>query len=188
MPKATTKTTRAAVAETTPATAAVTTQPGVWTESKPSIRLEANLLVPCASMIRVGKLVYESERTRGYKVEWNGFGEIQLIELGELVAMKGSALKFFSKNWISIPDSFDQKDEVLKYLGVARYYENTPDIFSIDKLFDLPVADMVAKIKGMPENSKDAVRAAASRAIADGVLDSLAKIHALESALECKLV
>lgn len=180
MPKATTKTTRAAVAETTPATAAVTTQP--------SIRLEANLLVPCASMIRVGKLVYESERTRGYKVEWNGFGEIQLIELGELVAMKGSALKFFSKNWISIPDSFDQKDEVLKYLGVARYYENTPDIFSMDKLFDLPVADMVAKIKGMPENSKDAVRAAASKAIADGALDSLAKIHALEGALECQLV
>lgn len=180
MPKATTKTTRAAVAETTPVTAAIATHP--------SIRLESNLLVPCASMIRVGKLVYKSERTRGYKVEWNGFGEIQLIELGELVAMKGSALKFFSKNWISIPDSFDQKDEVLKYLGVARYYENTPDIFSIDKLFDLPVADMVAKIKGMPENSKDAVRAAASRAIADGVLDSLAKIHALEGALECKLV
>lgn len=180
MPKATTKTTRAAVAETTPATAAVATQP--------SVRLESNLLVPCASMIRVGKLVYESGRTRGYKVEWNGFGEIQLIELGELVAMKGSMLKFFSKNWISIPDSFDQKDEVLKYLGVTRYYENTPDIFSMDKLFDLPVADMVAKIKGMPENSKDAVRAAASKVIADGVLDSLAKIHALESALECKLV
>lgn len=165
---------------------AVKAEVAVEPVEKPELTM--NTLVPCISMVREGALIYVSKRTNGYKTLWQSFMDMQLVELGELVAMKSSDLSFFSKNWIVIPDSYERKQEVLEYLGVERYYTNTPDTDAINELLDAPVNVIIGKIGMMPQVAKDAVRAVAEKAVADGRLDSLQKIQALENALDCKLV
>ena len=154
--------------------------------SKPE--LTPNMLVPCMSLVRTGFLIYASKRTVGYQVIWHSFMETQFVELGELSAMKSSDYAFFENNWIVIPDSYELKQEVLKYLGVERCYEHALDVDGIQNLFDLSADEIIAKVFDMSDASKNAVRALAEKAITDGSLDSLQKIHALEYALNCKLM
>lgn len=150
--------------------------------------LSPDTQIPCVSMVKKGRLVYESKRTRGYKITWNNYMDIQSVDLSELVAMKASDLAFFSKNYIVIADSYERKDEVLKYLHVERYYDNTPDPHTLSTLFNVNVTEMVNRIKGMPVSVQESVAKAAQKAIADGTLDSLKRIAALEEVLGCKLM
>lgn len=170
-----------------PGASSVSETPVVVEEKKP-VELMPNMLVPCVSMVRNGKLIYVSHRTIGYKILWNSFGEMQYVELGELVAMKSTDFAFYEKNWISIPDSYELKQEVIEYLGVGRYLKDAVDAEAIDELLRSSAGDIIDKVSALPQGSKDAVRTVAERAITNGTMDSLQKIHALELALDCKLI
>ena len=77
-------------------------------------KITNSTMVECKNGVH-GPLIYISSRTAGYMIEWEEFGEVQEIEYGELVAMRGSQPRFFRDNWILIEDA-----DVLKALGVAR--------------------------------------------------------------------
>lgn len=159
----------------------------VITPVAPKAHLTTDMLIPCMSNVSVGKLVYASKRQNGYVVEWSKYTEIQYIELGELVAMKSTALGFFTENLIIIPDEFEYKDEVLKYLHVERYYENAAEPGSMKKLLNAPIDAMVKRIEAMGEVSKKSLTNYVINAVESGEIDSLKRIKALEEALDCKL-
>lgn len=168
---------------------AKTTSKGVAAKATPAFdnELRPDLEVPCVDMVREGKLYYASKRTVGYTVTWDGFMDVQTIELGELNNMKATDSKFFKENWIVIPASFELRDEVLKYLHVDKYYTDTVDPYTLSGIFDTSIETMVERVNVMTESMRDAVISAAKDAIASGKLDSFKRIAALQEALGCKL-
>lgn len=157
-------------------------------KSKAERALPGDLLVPCVSMVRSGVLVYASKRQMGYKLKWLHFGDVQFIELAELMSMRSSDSRFFTENWIAIDDSFEYKDRVLKVLRVDEMYANSIRPNDMEKLFVLSPVEICKKVSGLSTSMKDSVYLTARNAIDTGELDSIAKIRALESALDRKLM
>lgn len=129
-----------------------------------------------------GNLIYKSTRNLGYEIEWSEFGEEQQIEFGELLVMRGSQRRFFEDNWIIIEDQ-----EVLKRLGVERFYKDVPEIEKFDELFKEEPTKLKEKISGMSAGMKDSIRIRAKELIMDGKLDSMAVIKAVGEAVGCDL-
>lgn len=139
--------------------------------------IQNNTPVVCKNGTR-GSLIYKSARNLGYEVEWNEFGEEQQIEFGELLSMRGSQRRFFEENWILIDDP-----EVIKKLGVERYYKNVPSVENFDDIFSLSPEKLKDKITGMSNGMKDSVALRARELIDDGVIDSKATIKAISEAV-----
>jgi len=125
-----------------------------------------------------GNLIYKSTRNLGYEVEWNEFGEEQQIEFGELLSMRGSQRRFFEENWILIDDP-----EVIKKLGVERYYKNVPSVDGFDDIFSLSPEKLKEKVSSMSNGMKDSIAMRAKELIEDGVIDSRATIKAISEAV-----
>ena len=64
-------------------------------------QLPLDTMVACTNMTS-GKLIYISSRQMGFTIEWEHEGDVEYIELGELVTMRNSQRAFFEKNWIAI--------------------------------------------------------------------------------------
>lgn len=127
----------------------------------------------------MGTLIYISSRQMGYNVTWDEFGDEEMIKFGELQAMRNSQKRFFTDNWIFIDDP-----EILRALGVEKYYENAVNPNNIKQLFDLPVSSMVDKIKKMTDGMKDCVKRKAVEMYYSGELDSVNKMKALEQVFD----
>lgn len=129
-----------------------------------------------------GKLVYVSKKNPGVTYEWNEFGEIQEMDYGELVSMRGAQRRFFEDNWVLIEDA-----EVLKKLGVDKYYKNALTTENFDSVFTWSVDEIKEKIPKMSDGMKDSIRVRAMELIKAGKFDSLASIKAMGEALGCDL-
>lgn len=163
-------------------------QPAKGMKTEKEHPLPGDLLVPCVSMVRSGMLVYASKRQMGYKLKWRHFGDVQFVELAELMSMRSSDSRFFSENWIAIDDSFEYKARVLKVLRVDEMYANSICPDDMSKLFTLSPAEIQKKVSGLSASMKESVYLTARNAIETGELDSIAKIRALETALDRKLM
>lgn len=163
-------------------------QPAKGMKTEKEHPLPGDLLVPCVSMVRSGMLVYASKRQMGYKLKWRHFGDVQFVELAELMSMRSSDSRFFSENWIAIDDSFEYKARILKVLRVDEMYANSIRPDDMSKLFTLSPAEIQKKVSGLSASMKESVYLTARNAIETGELDSIAKIRALETALDRKLM
>lgn len=128
-----------------------------------------------------GKLVYISTRT-GEKFEWSEYGDEQEMELRELKSVKASAKKFFEENWFLLDEW------VIRYLGVDSYYKHalSPDTF--DEIFTKSPEEIKADVAEMSSGQRDSIAYRAKELIADGSMDSLKVIAALEEALGIELI
>lgn len=140
-----------------------------------------NTMVPCKSNV-YGGLVYVSVKTNE-RHEWDDYGDVEYIELSELITMKNSQRSFFTKNWILIEDI-----EILKFLGVEKMYEKAINCESIDQMFHASHAEIKKQINGMSEGMKNTVICRARENIAEGKLDSISTIKLLEELLEAELI
>ena len=156
---------------------------------KPAAKKElpADLYVPCVSLVRTGKLVYASRRQVGYEVVWKRFMDVQYIEPKELMSMRSSESSFFSENWIAIDDDFEYKDAVMEKLRIKEMYANMSSTGEFDRLLLMPIAEMTSRASKMSKTLKESVASYAKDCIANGNLDSLKRIKALESALGIKI-
>lgn len=145
--------------------------------------LPRDLYVPCVSLVRSGRLIYSSKRQMGYSVIWSKYMDTQYIELAELMAMRSSDPMFFSENWIMIDDEFEHKDAVVQKLRIKDMYVNAPNMLELERLFVMPVDEMVHKIKPMSVSLKESVYLHAKEAVENGTLDSMRRIKAIEGAL-----
>lgn len=160
------------------------------TEKEPAPKkakpLPMDTYVPCVSMIKTGRLYYQSKRQMGYTVVWHNFMDEQYLELSELMAMKSSDPTFFTENWIVIPDSFELKEQVLDALRVRQYYVGSIDPYALNDLFTISIPEMEERISYMSDSVRASLREYVKDSMKDGTLDSLKRVRALETALNCK--
>lgn len=129
-----------------------------------------------------GKLIYKSRRS-GERFEWEDFGDEQDMELQELKNAKSASKKFFENNWFLIDDP-----EVLEYLGVSQYYKYALNFHSFDTLFEKDASEIKTAISRLSSGQKKSVAYRAKQLIADGTIDSIKVINALEESLSIELI
>ena len=129
-----------------------------------------------------GKLIYKSSRT-GEKFVWDGFGSEQEIELKELRNAKNSNKNFFINNWFMFDD-----DWVIDFLGVRNFYKNAIKLDEFDTIFTLTPSEIKKKIAKLSPGQKKSVAYRAMEMIANGEIDSLKVIAALEESLGIELI
>lgn len=129
-----------------------------------------------------GTLVYKSKKT-GERFVWEAFGDEQEIELAELKAAKNSYKSFFVNNWFLFDDP-----EVIEWLGMNQYYKYALNSASFDKLFEKSPDEIEKTVKALSDGQKKSVAFRAKQLIADGTIDSIKVIAALEKSLSVELI
>lgn len=190
----TTRTTKSTVAKTSPTKEkeviatkvdnTVETSTVVSTEKKQykiKQNLDPNTIVTVKNGFQ-GHLIYKSRRTNE-RFEWESFGDEQDMDLQELKNAKNSSKAFFVNNWFLIDDP-----EVLDYLGVSQYYKYALNFASFDDLFKKSPDDIKDTISYLSVGQKKSIAYRAKELIANGVIDSIKVINALENSLSIELI
>lgn len=129
-----------------------------------------------------GTLVYKSKKT-GERFIWQAFGDEQEMELSELKSARNSSKAFFTNNWFLFDDP-----EVIDWLGMSQYYKHALNSKSFDKLFEQSPDEIKHSISELSDGQKKSVAFRAKQLIADGVIDSIKVITALEDSLSVELI
>lgn len=129
-----------------------------------------------------GTLVYKSKKT-GERFVWEAFGDEQEIELTELKAAKNSYKSFFVNNWFLFDDP-----EVIEWLGMNQYYKYALNSASFDKLFEKSPEEIEKTVDALSNGQKKSVAFRAKQLIAEGTIDSIKVIAALEKSLSAELI
>ena len=148
---------------------------------KVKTELDPNMIVAVKNGFS-GMLVYKSVRS-GETFRWESFGDEQDMELQELKNARNASKDFFINNWFLIDDP-----EVLEYLGVQKYYENSLSSDGFEELFEKDPKEIEKIVKEMPSGQKSSLKYRAKQLIADGTIDSMKVINALEKGLSVELV
>jgi hypothetical protein len=130
-----------------------------------------------------GTLVYKSVRNIGLKIVWEKFGDFDEVELGELLIAKNTQPKFFQKNWFLIEDP-----EVLEFLRVDKFYENSLSVEDIDDIFYKSEKDIKKIFSNLNGGQKETLKYRAFELIEDGSIDSISVIRTLEDLLGVQLL
>jgi hypothetical protein len=139
----------------------------------------------CVKNIAKGKLVYKSKRQMGYVLEWEKTDDENYMELVELVNLKNTDKRIIEEPWIKInePDEV----EILKYLGIYKYYEKILDIDNIQSVLQLSPDRFERKFKNLPDSFKEAIAERAAKMIKSGELDSLKIKNIIEKDMDIDL-
>lgn len=140
-------------------------------------KLPLDMMVACTNMTS-GSLIYISSRQMGYKIEWEREGDVEYIELAELVTMRNSQRAFFEKGWISIDDP-----KVIQFLRVDNYYKGMPSIEDYEDLFTKSDDEIKAVIESVAPGFREIIANKAYQMINDGVIDSRKTIAMLKEEL-----
>ncbi len=124
-----------------------------------------------------GRLIFKNTRN-GEVYEWSEFGEVQEIPFSDLKYAKATNKDFYIKNWFLIDD-----EDVIKTLGVSKYYANALKEEEFDKLFDLSPAEIVSRINKLSNGQKRSLTYKVCSMYKNGKLDSIKVINALEKSL-----
>lgn len=143
--------------------------------------LDPNMIVTVKNGFQ-GLLVYKSRRTNERFV-WETFGDEQDMDLQELKNARNSSKTFFENNWFLIDDP-----EVLEYLGVSQYYKYALNFDSFDGLFNKTPDEISDTISRLSTGQKKSVAYRAKELIANGSIDSIKVINALEESLSIELI
>lgn len=143
--------------------------------------LDPNMIVTVKNGFQ-GLLVYKSRRTNERFV-WETFGDEQDMDLQELKNARNSSKAFFENNWFLIDDP-----EVLEYLGVSQYYKYALNFDSFDGLFNKTPDEISDTISRLSTGQKKSVAYRAKELIANGSIDSIKVINALEESLSIELI
>ena len=151
-------------------------------------RIPLDVEVPCICNVK-GSLIYLSTRNGGMNAEWSDFGDLQYLDIRELLLMRNSQKRFFSDNWISLKDTDDGEysaEDIYKFLRVDDKYGDFYDADNIESFFDLDREQMKDKVSKMSKGMKDLVSVMALDKIENGEIDSVKKRTDIIDALGLK--
>lgn len=135
--------------------------------------LDKQMLVPIMNVTN-GKLIYQSRKT-GSEFQFERYGDIEYIELYELLTIRSSQRKFLDEPYIIVLD-----DEVADYLGLTNNYKKLTHATEIDGIFDLPLEHFIDVINSTPKGLAHLIVSKAKEKIELKQLDSVQKVQALE--------
>lgn len=131
-----------------------------------------------------GTLIYKSPRT-GEIFRWDGFGDEQEMEIGELRNVKSAKKAFFINNWFM----FGKDDEwVIEYLGLKQYYKNAVRLDEFDELFTKSAVEIEKVVSNLSKGQKKSIAYRARQLVIDGEIDSRKTTTALEKSLGIELI
>lgn len=165
------------------------------TKSTPKrrLRLDDYVLLSVKSNV-FGRLIYINHKTND-ETQWEEYGEIQPLSVGDLRAMKAKQPDFFKENWItivgieSIDDDYDDVDveEIYEFLMISQYYKKSECPDDLNDIFGWSVDKIREKLPKMTSSVKTSIIIRANELIENGGLDSISKVKAIEEALNCTL-
>jgi hypothetical protein len=145
---------------------------------KPS--LDKNELIPVMNITN-GSLVYQSRKT-GMEVKFESYGDIEYLEVGELLTMRSGQRRFLDEPWILIMDN-----EVVNYLGLDKLYKKLENPQNIDNIFNFENEAFEHIVKSSPRGYAQLIISRAKVKIKEGTLDSISKIKILEDRFNVEL-
>jgi hypothetical protein len=151
--------------------------------NKPFQRKEAldkQMLVPIMNVTN-GTLIYQSRKS-GSEFQFDRYGDIEYIELYELLTMRSSQRKFLDEPMIIVLD-----DEVADYLGLTRLYKKLTHATEIDRVFNMPLDQFKDIVESTPKGLAHLIISKAKEKIDSGELDSVQKIQVLEEIYKVQL-
>lgn len=149
-------------------------------------KIPLDILVPVKSGVQ-GVLVYSSRKT-GYQIEWDMYGAVEYIELGELLSMRNTNRGFYKNNWIFFEDTDEYTAvEIYEFLDVAQHYENTIVGEDIETIFVKSLEEIRKIVEPLSRGVKDTIATKARLMIDSGEFDSNNRIRLLEELLDVEL-
>lgn len=129
-----------------------------------------------------GKLTYKG-RHSGAFIEWESFGDRQIIDLKELKDAFASQKKFYKENWWLFEDP-----DVIEFLRAKEFYKNALNSDNFDDIFTKTPDEINDIVSKMSKGQKKSLGYRAIEMINNGTLDSRKTIIALRDALGFELV
>lgn len=130
--------------------------------------------IKCHS-VTVGGLFVEGTRSK-ILYRFTEYGDEQELEYRDLAAMINSRSSYLmTPNFI-----VDDPDFVAEFPQLNKLYSETYGAQDLLELFELPVDDMIKRVKALPSSAIDNLKQLAATQVATGSLDSVRKIKALD--------
>jgi len=143
--------------------------------------LDKNELIPVMNITN-GPLLYKSLKT-GMSVKFEQYGDVEYLEVGELLTMRSSQKRYLEEPWMLIMD-----EEIVNYLGLDKLYKKLISPQNVDKIFTFDQPTFQEIIENAPMGYNQLIISRAKQRLKDGSLDSLAKIKILEEKFNIQLV
>jgi hypothetical protein len=140
------------------------------------VKVDRDQQVECRN-VTIGQLTYRNQN--GYQIDWDNYGDVQWMSVGELMNMKASQGRFLNEPWLVIED-----EDVVKYLGLKPVYDKMIEIDDIETFLFSGLDNIEAVLKVAPRGTKELIRDKARAMIADETLYDIRVIKFLEKALE----
>lgn len=150
-------------------------------------RIDDGVLVKVKSTY-FGKLFYRNKKT-GEATEWDRAGEIQIMSIGDLRAMKAEQISFYKNHWIVILGVADGSDckatcaDIYKALVITKFYDNYIEPTDYKAICALSEDEIAERVGMLSPGAQENLLVALNEYIKTGVLDSVRKIRAFETAL-----
>lgn len=126
-----------------------------------------------------GRLVYVSTKT-GEKYVWDSFGDETEMEVKELRTAKNSQKSFFENNWFMFDDEYSW---IIPYLGVSKLYDNAMTIENLQGVFKKTPTEIKKFCAKLNDAQKKTLVYMVKESYANGEIDSLKTLSALEDGL-----
>lgn len=130
--------------------------------------------IMCRSITQ-GGLYVEGAKTKAL-YEFGDYGDTAEIEYRDLVGMVNSKSDYLFRPYLIVDDA----DFVAEFPQLDKVYSDIYGKQDLIDIFNLPVDDMISKIKSLPAGAMDNLKHLASTQVANGALDSVRKIKALD--------
>lgn len=141
--------------------------------------IEHNELIPVRSVTQNG-LTYVSPKTH-LKITWGEYGDIELLEFGELLTMRASSKEFLNKPYVVVDD-----EEVAQKLGLTKIYEELLTDNEVDDFLSMPLEDMEQQLPNLPQSSKELIAEKARNTVGK-TFNDIRKIKLLDKELNIGL-
>ncbi len=130
--------------------------------------------IMCRS-VTPGSLFVDGPKT-GMTYIFSDYGDETEIEYRDLKAMvMTKSINVFGPRII-----VDDADFIAEMPQLSSFYDKQYSVKDLKKILDLPINEMVSKIKELPVNAQNNLKTLAASAIEKGTIDSIRKIRALD--------
>lgn len=144
-------------------------------------KFKADDAIPCHSVIE-GGVYFEGAKTNMF-YSFTGYGDVVDIEYADLAAAVRTKSPFLFNPWFIV----DDEDFVEEFPMLKKFYSHNYTTKELSNILKLPVDEMTETIKALPKSAVDSLKTIAATRVADGRIDSVAKIKALDELFDTEL-
>lgn len=145
-------------------------------EKKPEPRkFKQDDLILCRS-VTVGGLGLTGSKSQEY-YRWDAYGDETEVEYGDLLSLiRGKSSYIFGPMFI-----IEDNEMVDQFPELKKFYEDSYTVKDLEGVLALDPDSMVRTLETLPKRALTTIKSIASTQIADGRLDSVQKIKALDN-------